>query len=43
MMGLHRGEILAVKWRDIDWISSEVVIERGIAKARANEGIHKWN
>jgi integrase len=42
MGGLRRGEVLAVQWRDIDWINSEALIERAIGKARATDGPHKY-
>ena len=42
MTGLRRGEILALKWRDIDWLNQEVVVERAIKKVKATDGVHKW-
>jgi integrase len=42
MTGLRRGEVLALKWRDIDWLNEEVLVERSICKARANDGAHKY-
>ena len=42
MTGLRRGEILALKWRDIDWLNGEVVVERAIKKVKATDGVHKW-
>jgi integrase len=40
--GLRRGEILALKWQDIDWMNQEVVIERAVRKVRFNDGVHKF-
>src|SRR5262249_10306462 len=40
--GLRRGEILALKWPDIDWLNEEALIQRAICKAKATDGVHKW-
>jgi integrase len=40
--GLRRGEVLALKWKDVDWINREVIIERAIGKVRATDGAHKY-
>jgi len=40
--GLRRGEILALKWKDLDWISGEVLIERAIKRVRATDGVHRY-
>jgi integrase len=40
--GLRRGEILALQWKDVDWINREIRIERAIKKAKGNDGAHKW-
>jgi integrase len=42
MTGLRRGELLALQWRDIDWLSGEVLVERAICKEKAKDGIHKY-
>ena len=42
MTGLRRGEVLALQWRDIDWLNSEVLVERAISKAKATDGVHKY-
>jgi len=42
MGGLRRGEVLAVQWRDVDWINGEMLIERAIGKARVTDGAHKY-
>ena len=41
MTGLRRGELLALQWKDIDWLQSEVVVERSISKQKATDGVHK--
>jgi integrase len=41
--GLRRGEILALKWKDVDWINGEIRIERAIGKIRATDGVHKYD
>lgn len=40
--GLRRGEILALRYTDIDWFSHEIVVRRAIAKIEAKDGVHKW-
>jgi integrase len=40
--GLRRGEVLALKWKDLDWINREIIIERAIGKIRATDGAHKY-
>jgi integrase len=42
MTGLRRGELLALQWRDIDWLNAEVLVERAISKAKATDGVHKY-
>jgi integrase len=42
MTGLRRGEVLALEWRDIDWLNGEVLVERAISKAKATDGVHKY-
>jgi integrase len=42
LTGLRRGEILALQWRDVDWLNSELIVERSIGRARATNGIHKY-
>jgi integrase len=42
MTGLRRGEVLALQWRDIDWLNEEVLVERAISKAKAIDGVHKY-
>jgi integrase len=42
MTGLRRGEILALQWKDIDWINQEALIERSISKKRCDDGAHKY-
>ena len=34
LTGLRRGEILALQWRDVDWLNSESIVERAIGRAR---------
>jgi len=40
--GMRRGEILALRYADIDWFSSELLIRQAIKKAKATDGVHKW-
>jgi integrase len=40
--GLRRGEILALRYRDIDWFSEEICVQRAISKVSASGGVHKW-
>jgi integrase len=40
--GLRRGEILALQRSDIDWLSGELIVERAICKAKATDGVHKY-
>jgi integrase len=42
MTGLRRGEVLALQWRDIDWLNSEVLVERAISRMKATDGVHKY-
>jgi integrase len=39
---LRRGEILALQWRDIDWVNHELIVERAITQAKATDGVHKY-
>ena len=40
--GMRRGEILALRYSDIDWLSGEIRIQQAIKKAKAIDGVHKW-
>jgi integrase len=40
--GLRRGEILALRFSDIDWFAREIVVSRAISKVTADDGVHKW-
>jgi integrase len=40
--GLRRGEILALRFDDIDWFQREVVINKSLAKHKAVDGMHQW-
>jgi integrase len=40
--GMRRGEILALRYSDIDWLSNEISIQQAIKKAAATDGVHKW-
>jgi integrase len=42
MTGLRRGEVLALQWRDIDWLNGELLVERAISKAKGTDGVHKY-
>ncbi len=43
MTGLRRGEMLALGWSDLDWLSREVLVERAIIKVKADDGAHKYD
>jgi integrase len=40
--GMRRGEVLALRYSDIDWLGSEIMIRQAIKKATATDGVHKW-
>jgi integrase len=40
--GLRRGEILALRFEDIDWFQSELVVNKSLARFPATDGLHKW-
>ena len=40
--GLRRGEILALRFSDIDWFAREIVVSRAISNVTADDGVHKW-
>ncbi|MGA3100096.1 MAG: tyrosine-type recombinase/integrase [Bryobacteraceae bacterium] len=40
--GLRRGEILALRYSDIDWFAREIVVNRSVSKVNADDGVHKW-
>jgi len=40
--GMRRGEVLALRYSDIDWFSREIRIRRAIKKAKGTDGVHKW-
>jgi integrase len=40
--GMRRGEILALRYSDIDWLNSEIRIQQALKKAKAIDGVHKW-
>jgi len=35
LTGLRRGEILALQWRDADWLNSELIVGRALPMARS--------
>ena len=39
---MRRGEVLALRYSDIDWFSREICIRQAIKKAKATDGVHKW-
>ncbi len=40
--GLRRGEILALRYDDVDWMNSEIRIRNAISRERSRDGAHKW-
>ena len=40
--GLRRGEILALRFEDIDWFQKELVVNKALSKCKATDGVHKW-
>ena len=40
--GLRRGEILALRFEDIDWFQKELVVNKALSKYRSIDGAHKW-
>jgi integrase len=34
--------MLAIRYSDIDWLNSEILIRRAVKKAEAADGVHKW-
>jgi len=40
--GLRRGELLALRYENIDWLNKEIRVERAVSKIAADDGVHKW-
>jgi integrase len=40
--GLRRGEILALRFEDIDWFKKELAVNKALSKSKAMDGTHKW-
>jgi integrase len=40
--GLRRGEILALRYSDIDWFAREIVVSKAVSMVEADDGVHKW-
>jgi integrase len=40
--GLRRGELLALQYRDVDWLNKEICVQRAVSKVPADDGVHKW-
>ena len=40
--GLRRGEILALRWKNVDWINGELLIDSAIKKIKSTDGAHQW-
>ncbi len=40
--GLRRGEILALRFEDIDWFQKELRVNKALSKCAATDGVHKW-
>ena len=40
--GLRRGEILALRYPDIDWFAREIVVSKAVSRVKADDGVHKW-
>jgi integrase len=40
--GIRRGELLALRFEDVDWFQNELIINKSLARFPATDGIHKW-
>jgi len=40
--GIRRGELLALRFDDIDWFQKELTINKSLGKCLATDGVHKW-
>jgi integrase len=40
--GARRGEVLALRYADIDWFARELVVSKAVSKVEADDGFHKW-
>ena len=40
--GLRRGEILALRWKNVDWNNGELLIDSAIKKIKSTDGAHQW-
>ena len=40
--GLRRGELLALRFEDIDWFQKELVVNKSLSRFTAIDGVHKW-
>jgi len=40
--GLRRGEILALRFEDVDWFQNELVVNKAVARFPATDMAHKW-
>src|SRR5439155_7168178 len=40
--GLRRGELLALQYRDVDWLNKEICVQRAVSKDAADDDVHKW-
>jgi integrase len=40
--GLRRGEVLALRFEDIEWFQKELVVNKALSKCKATDGTHKW-
>jgi integrase len=40
--GVRRGELLALRFEDIDWFQKELIINKSLGKCPATDGVHKW-
>src|SRR5262249_20641641 len=40
--GTRRGELLALRFEDVDWFQKELMINKSLGKSAATDGVHKW-
>ena len=40
--GLRRGEVLALRFEDVDWFQNVLTVNKSLARFPATDGFHKW-